>query len=304
MKSEFIDLDFYYWWAEGRYRGHFQLDWIFIKDINFKKFQDITAVISVGQQRERHPVTRAIDGTELEWLTCGREMMKIFKEAKTTPNIFNDFSYMDQRENYLRNMRNNKRIYSGNHGGNHNYNNNYYGSNNNNGGNNSNYGGSSNSGQTNNGYNNRGGNSRQNYGSTSGGVSGGATSQISGYNSAYSSYGYVYPQSYYPYSYPVNYNLDQNSYAVAAAAAVAAGKGAYPPTVYPSVYYPTFPNPSYQSNTSFYTQQQQQINQQFQNMKISENPQNNTQTPSTINATTQPVQDENKGNTNNDAVKK
>jgi len=37
MKSEFIDLDFYYWWAEGRYRGHFQLDWIFIKDINFKK---------------------------------------------------------------------------------------------------------------------------------------------------------------------------------------------------------------------------------------------------------------------------
>eukprot|EP00825_Cyclidium_porcatum_P039217 TRINITY_DN46_c0_g1_i2.p1 TRINITY_DN46_c0_g1~~TRINITY_DN46_c0_g1_i2.p1 ORF type:complete len:373 (-),score=59.23 TRINITY_DN46_c0_g1_i2:676-1794(-) len=89
---------FAYWWQIHKWRGIFKLQWVFIKDIIYKKFE--------GLNNELHlPVIRSKDGTKLIWEETGKKMLDIFQKADKEPNIFNDFEIMEEREQGLRSMR-------------------------------------------------------------------------------------------------------------------------------------------------------------------------------------------------------
>ena len=47
------------------------------------------------------PVIRSKDCTEIDWNTNGRQMLQIFKDQPVQPNIFQEFEYMDYREDWL-----------------------------------------------------------------------------------------------------------------------------------------------------------------------------------------------------------
>ena len=48
------------------------------------------------------PVIRSKDCTEVEFSKNGEEMLEIFQSAPNDPNIFQEFAFMDIREDYLR----------------------------------------------------------------------------------------------------------------------------------------------------------------------------------------------------------
>ena len=48
------------------------------------------------------PIIRSKDGTEIEFNKNGREMLKIYQKSQNEPNIFQDFEFMDRREDWLR----------------------------------------------------------------------------------------------------------------------------------------------------------------------------------------------------------
>ena len=48
------------------------------------------------------PVIRSKDCTEVEFSKNGEEMLEIFQTSPNEPNIFQEFSFMDIREDYLR----------------------------------------------------------------------------------------------------------------------------------------------------------------------------------------------------------
>lgn len=76
----------------------FKLQWVFIKDIAYKKFEGLSNTLGL-------PVIRSKDGTTLEWEKTGKKMLEIFQKAEKEPNIFNDFEFLEEREQSLRAMR-------------------------------------------------------------------------------------------------------------------------------------------------------------------------------------------------------
>eukprot|EP01016_Furgasonia_blochmanni_P044654 TRINITY_DN621_c0_g3_i1.p1 TRINITY_DN621_c0_g3~~TRINITY_DN621_c0_g3_i1.p1 ORF type:complete len:354 (-),score=120.11 TRINITY_DN621_c0_g3_i1:432-1493(-) len=90
---------FEYWWQGHKWIGKFNIKWLFIKDINYKKFESLRI-------RDGVPVTRAKDCTEISTETA-QEMLSIFQSAPNEPNIFQAFEYMDIREDYIRYYKNN-----------------------------------------------------------------------------------------------------------------------------------------------------------------------------------------------------
>lgn len=54
---------------------------------------------------------RSKDCTEIDWSTNGSLMLQIFKDAPIKPNIFQEFEYMDEREDWLISQRNMNKYY-------------------------------------------------------------------------------------------------------------------------------------------------------------------------------------------------
>ena len=69
------------------------LKWVFIRDIPHKKFGHI--------EEFGKPVTSLRDGNRICFQN-GIQMLKIFRENSDLGNIFEDFPYMDDREEKLR----------------------------------------------------------------------------------------------------------------------------------------------------------------------------------------------------------
>lgn len=61
------------------------------------------------------PVIRSKDCTEIDWNSNGKQMLQIFKDQPVQPNIFQEFEYMDYREDWLISQRNMVRMYKQNY---------------------------------------------------------------------------------------------------------------------------------------------------------------------------------------------
>lgn len=72
VASDFNEETFPYWFQSGKWRGHFKIEWQFIKDISKRHFDNFKNGYGM-------PVIRSKDGTPLEWEIAGKAMMNIFK---------------------------------------------------------------------------------------------------------------------------------------------------------------------------------------------------------------------------------
>jgi len=84
---------FGYWWENSKWTGVFRIKWVFVKDVEYSQFTNLSS----GDK----PVTQNRDGTRLDFNT-GIKMLKVFEQSKSTESIFNAFTYMDEREEKLR----------------------------------------------------------------------------------------------------------------------------------------------------------------------------------------------------------
>ncbi|EGR27167.1 YTH YT521-B-like family protein, putative [Ichthyophthirius multifiliis] len=98
LKSGFIDETFSYWWQPLKFKGHFKLEWVFVKDVKQKNFEDLKNMCEL-------PVSRSKDCTEVDFQQTGKRMLQIFQESDQKQSIFQEFTFMDEREKMLRQMR-------------------------------------------------------------------------------------------------------------------------------------------------------------------------------------------------------
>jgi hypothetical protein len=100
MKSV-VEYDKYfpYWSQDNKWGGVFSIEWVFIKDIPFKQFKDISITMRDGVVR---PVTFSKDAQEVPF-TDGKKLVEIFENYNNTNSILEHFEYYDIRqENYER----------------------------------------------------------------------------------------------------------------------------------------------------------------------------------------------------------
>eukprot|EP00828_Plagiopyla_frontata_P040278 TRINITY_DN541_c0_g1_i4.p1 TRINITY_DN541_c0_g1~~TRINITY_DN541_c0_g1_i4.p1 ORF type:complete len:344 (-),score=44.78 TRINITY_DN541_c0_g1_i4:149-1180(-) len=88
-------INFPYWWQAGKWRSLVKIEWLFIKDVAYQKFQGIL-------NKEGQPITHSRDGSELDWLSNGQKMMQAFVQASNDNTILHDFEELDERELNLR----------------------------------------------------------------------------------------------------------------------------------------------------------------------------------------------------------
>lgn len=84
---------FNYWWEEQKWSGIMNIKWHQIKDVHYNNMADL--------KEDNKSVTALRDGTRLSFEN-GIAMLKAFKKNQTKTSIFDDFAYMDQREEHLR----------------------------------------------------------------------------------------------------------------------------------------------------------------------------------------------------------
>ncbi|KRX03029.1 hypothetical protein PPERSA_08104 [Pseudocohnilembus persalinus] len=95
LKSGLQDKNFAFWWQHSKWRGCFDVEWVFVKDIVYKQFENLV-------NKEDKPVNRSKDGTEIDWKSTGLPMIQKYKEDKSSKSIFNQFQIFDQREQFQR----------------------------------------------------------------------------------------------------------------------------------------------------------------------------------------------------------
>jgi hypothetical protein len=98
MKSEVqFDKMFPFWTRDNKWGGLFELEWIFIKDLPFKLFKEISIKMNDGVVR---PVTFSRDCQEFS-SNEGKIMMEIVANFTNSNTILEHFEYYDIRqENY------------------------------------------------------------------------------------------------------------------------------------------------------------------------------------------------------------
>jgi len=84
---------FNFWWEKTKWTNVFKIKWIFVKDIEYSEFNSISF-----QDKQ---VTQHRDGTKFDFET-GIKMLSIYENFKAQKSIFDDFCYMDDREEKLR----------------------------------------------------------------------------------------------------------------------------------------------------------------------------------------------------------
>ncbi|CAD8141602.1 unnamed protein product [Paramecium pentaurelia] len=94
LTSGYKEESFQYWWEIKKWKGHFNVQWLYVKDVPNKHFEHL-------RNSDNIEVTRSRDGVFLSWET-GKQMMKIFEEFSDKKSILNDFTVIDEREQALR----------------------------------------------------------------------------------------------------------------------------------------------------------------------------------------------------------
>lgn len=99
LKSGYHEETFPFWWENHtlKFKGYFELEWIYIKDVNNKHFSGL-------YNMEGEEVVKSKDCDTLDSETTLR-MLNSFSTRKLKRSIFMDFAYMDEREReYVRKM--------------------------------------------------------------------------------------------------------------------------------------------------------------------------------------------------------
>ena len=101
MKSE-VDFNmlFEYWAMDDVWKGLFEVEWIFIKDIPNKFLKDIKL-----SNNGFKPVTNSRDTQEIPRQE-GEQFLKIFEEFKYQTCILQHFQYYDERQDLYENTKN------------------------------------------------------------------------------------------------------------------------------------------------------------------------------------------------------
>ena len=94
------------WTQDNKWPGLFNVEWIFIKDVPLKEFNNIVITMNNGEIR---PVSHSRDAQEIPF-NYGQIMMKIFSLYENTNTIFEKFEFYDLRqEQYINNKNKNKK---------------------------------------------------------------------------------------------------------------------------------------------------------------------------------------------------
>jgi hypothetical protein len=94
-----VEESFKFWWEPMKWFGSFQIQWVFIKDIHYSKFEHI-------QDFGGNNFGNLKDSSKLS-LENGKEVLAIFRDFAAKSSIFGSFAYMDRREDYIRLQREN-----------------------------------------------------------------------------------------------------------------------------------------------------------------------------------------------------
>ena len=82
-----------YWWEDLKWSGVFDINWIFIKDIHHTDVRNLSC--------NGTPIANLKDGSEIDFVT-GKSLLDSFKSLPVISDIFEAFSFMDEREKILR----------------------------------------------------------------------------------------------------------------------------------------------------------------------------------------------------------
>ena len=95
MKTD-VDSSIYFpfWTQDNKWGGLFDLEWIFIKDVPFRRFKDIVFTLRDG---ERKCVSNSRDTQEIPFQD-GVKMIEIMKNYYNTNTILEHFEYYDIRQ--------------------------------------------------------------------------------------------------------------------------------------------------------------------------------------------------------------
>ena len=99
LKSGYHEETFPFWWENHtlKFKGYFELEWVYIKDINSKHVAGL-------YNTEGDEVVKSKDCDTLDSQTT-LKMLAIFDKKVPKRTIFTDFAYMDERETeYIRKM--------------------------------------------------------------------------------------------------------------------------------------------------------------------------------------------------------
>jgi len=75
------------WVQDGKWKGSFCVEWLYLKDIPNKQFRHILI-----EANENKPVTNSRDTQEVP-LEHGKQMVDIFKNYRHSTSIIDDFDY-------------------------------------------------------------------------------------------------------------------------------------------------------------------------------------------------------------------
>ena len=92
---------FNYWTQDNKWTGLFNVEWIFIKDVPMKEFQNIIIIMKGGEIK---PITYARDTQEIPY-DQAKIMLDIFEKYPNSNTILEHFEFYDMRQaNYEKNI--------------------------------------------------------------------------------------------------------------------------------------------------------------------------------------------------------
>lgn len=100
---------FNYWTQDLKWKGLFDVDWVYIKDTPFKAFKNINIMMKDGLVK---PVTFSRDTQEIPF-NEGKQMLEIMDNFINSNTILEHFEYYDLRqENYEKTLQSNQKGFS------------------------------------------------------------------------------------------------------------------------------------------------------------------------------------------------
>ncbi|KAM3137283.1 hypothetical protein pb186bvf_010653 [Paramecium bursaria] len=108
LDSEFDHQNhFKYWFVENKWFGTFKIQWLYVKDLPFKLFEDLKQIQKLdGSEEALKSVYDLIDCTDLNY-DNGVRMSEIFQKEEGKTSLFEHFIKLDQLEYECRQDRDN-----------------------------------------------------------------------------------------------------------------------------------------------------------------------------------------------------
>jgi hypothetical protein len=91
LASSYNEETFPYWWENqhGKFKGHFDIEWIYIKDINYRHFEGLKNDLD-------EDFVKSKDCDDISEETT-KKALEIFKKYTKNKSIFSHFAFFDTR---------------------------------------------------------------------------------------------------------------------------------------------------------------------------------------------------------------